>query len=142
MRNFWETIKKISNIVSILGFISIVFLLHNWSKETQQQKAENMINEAIGIFTSANDTIDYHKAYKLFFEAHSLKPNDDTGYKLFFEYAERLLEEVMLANDSIYKYDNEVAKYLHYADSLNIYRSNEAKKRISQFEKLKELENK
>jgi hypothetical protein len=86
---------------------------------------------------AASDTADYNEALNLFLKVKESRPNNLTGYNLFLELAKQINEIVRNNNDSIYKYDNVVEKYLQYADSLNYQQKNEATNLLKQLQTLK-----
>ena len=91
LEKFWKVIEKTSQIVAILGIITIALLLVESNKKSKQEKANEKIIEAIAIFKAANNPTDYQRAYEIFLEAKDL-PNDLTGYYLFLELSERMLD--------------------------------------------------
>jgi hypothetical protein len=130
-------ITLVAGIVSIFG-ISLIFI--EFKKEharSIEEQANEVIIAAISIFNAASDTADYNEALDLFLVVKDLRPNNLTGYNLFLELAKQTNEIVRNNNDTIYKYDSLVEKYLQYADSLNYRQRNEAKELLKQLQILK-----
>lgn len=136
-KTFWKICAHMSSIVTILGIISIVAMIFNYKEEQKESDVNDMIVDAISIFNAASDTIDYKEVFHLFLKVKNLRPNNLTGYNLFLELAKKTNEIIRNNNDSVYKYDVIVERYLQYADSLNCRSKNEAKSLLNQLQKLK-----
>ncbi|MDR1504005.1 MAG: hypothetical protein LBT43_16285, partial [Prevotella sp.] len=76
------------------------------------------------------------KAFELFLKAKKDKPNDITGYRKFFELADRLSDSIKKDN-KYYMYDVEIENYLLYADSLSVYSPNGAENQLDYLRELK-----
>ena len=144
---FWKVVEKISLIVTIVGLSSIALQMCNFRKELKEKelkeienKANEKIIEAVAIFNSAGDTLDYQNAFCIFLKIRELKPNDTTGYSMFLGLAKRINNNIKEHNNGINKYDREVEKYLQYADSLN-GKPNEARNLLTDIQYLKSNEN-
>lgn len=134
---FWKICDRISSIVTILGIISIVIMIFDYRKELKEINVNETIADAVSLFNAASDTTDYKEVFHLFLRVKELRPNNLTGYNLFLDLAKETNEIVRNNNDSIYRYDEVVEKYLHYADSLNYRPKNEARNLLKQLQKLK-----
>ncbi|MDR2010885.1 MAG: hypothetical protein LBQ22_10435 [Bacteroidales bacterium] len=131
----------LSGIVTIAGVISIVFLFIDNNKKSKQERADELLTEAIIIFNNPIEgDIDYDSAYIKFLDVKKYKYNDTIGYHFFFELANELLEAskdtLNIKNNKTREYLREQAKkYYQYAASLNIYKKNKAKYIFDQLEK-------
>lgn len=137
----WNYAGNIGKFISMFGWISILTVSVNYCKNQKMEKAERLRNDAISIFNGAYDISNYQEALKLFLEAKKRHPNNLTGYNLFLELAKEKNEEIMIFNDSIYKYDNIIELYFQYADSLNDSPINEAKTKLEELKQLKIYQN-
>ena len=139
---FDKVIERTASFVTIGGLLAIILQMCSFQNELKENKANELIIDAVSIFNAASDTTEYQKALNLFLEVKRDRPKNLTGYNLFLELANSRADAIKednnkIKNIKIYEYDREVEIYLQYADSLNDMKPNTAKKQLDNLQKLK-----
>ena len=127
---FWNIVGNIGKLVSMFGWISILIVSLNYFKNQKIENAEKECADAKTIFEAAYSPNDFEIAFKKFQRVKKLRPDNLTGFNLFFNKAEAISEDIRKENNGYLVYDSistpSVLLLLHYADSLNDTKPNKA----------------
>jgi hypothetical protein len=136
-----DWLDRLSQVVTIFGIISVVAIVFDYRKELKEGKTDKNIIDAISIFQAAESLDEFKTAFEKFQDIKELRPNNLTGFNLFFDKAEDIVEGIQKENDGYLVYDSIstpiALSLLYYADSLNDTKPNKAIKLIKYFNSIK-----